>query len=391
MKDTRIADLVDQNYVHAYVLYYFGIKFFDYSEQTLAQVCAECGLKIEQVVKELESPTHLQEADLPLVSYPVDLVIEYLKHSHFLFIKHKLPYIARLVEAFKANHPDFETIERDLKLVFPLFVEDFIEHIYEEEDTLFVYINALERALKGKYNQGKLFYLMEKNSIQKFAMEHEAHDDEMEGIRKITKDYELGSNGLLHIKVLYNELKAFEKSLITHARIENEILYPKAMVLENKVKQLFFEKVKFNWSFQPDIMGRVLAIDYGKKRTGIAVTDPLRIIATPLDTYPTNELLKILKAYLLKEQVDEFVIGMPKTLMNEDSETAPLVRKFVEELKKTFPDKPVHLADERFTSSMAKRAMIDGGMSKKDRQVKGNVDKISATIILQSFMDTIQR
>jgi len=246
LKNTLISDLVDRNYVHAYVLFYFGIHFFEYSEKTLEEVCRECGLKVEQVIHELESPTHLQEADLPLLSYPIDLIIEYLKHSHFLFIKHKLPYIARLVENFKANHDDFRSIERDLKTVFPLFVEDFIEHIYEEEDTLFVYIQALERASKGPYNWGKLFYLMEKNAVQKFAMEHEAHDDEMEGIRKITKDYELGANAPLHVKVIYSELKAFERNLITHARIENEILFPKAMVLENKVKQAFFEKVKFN-------------------------------------------------------------------------------------------------------------------------------------------------
>ncbi len=137
-------------------------------------------------------------------------------------------------------------------------------------------------------------------------------------------------------------------------------------------------------------MGRILAIDYGTKRTGIAVTDTLRIIATPLETVPSNDLLNFLKVYLQKETVDEFVVGMPKTLKNEDSEIAPLVRKFVEELKKTFPDKPVHLADERFTSSMAMRAMIDGGMKKRDRQVKGNVDKISATIILQSFLDAVR-
>jgi putative Holliday junction resolvase len=133
-------------------------------------------------------------------------------------------------------------------------------------------------------------------------------------------------------------------------------------------------------------MGRILAIDYGLKRTGVAVTDTLRIIATPLETVPSEELLTFLKSYLQKEAVDEFVVGMPKTLKNEDSENAPRVRAFVEELKKTFPEKPVHLADERFTSSMAKQAMIDGGMKKKDRQVKANVDKISATIILQSFL-----
>lgn len=137
---------------------------------------------------------------------------------------------------------------------------------------------------------------------------------------------------------------------------------------------------------QYQYMGRIMAIDYGKKRTGIAVTDPLRIIATPLDTIPTQVLLQFLTQYLQKEAVDEFVVGMPKTLLNEDSETAPLVRAFVSELKKKFPEKTIHLVDERFTSSMARRAMIDGGMKKKDRQVKGNVDKISATIILQSFM-----
>lgn len=138
-------------------------------------------------------------------------------------------------------------------------------------------------------------------------------------------------------------------------------------------------------------MGRVLAIDYGLKRTGIAVTDPLRIIATPLETVPTKDLLMFLKNYVSREPVDEFVVGMPKTLKNQDSEIAPMVRKFVHILKETFPSKPVAEVDERFTSSMAQRAMIEGGMKKKDRQVKGNVDKISATLILQSFLDTAKR
>jgi putative holliday junction resolvase len=134
-------------------------------------------------------------------------------------------------------------------------------------------------------------------------------------------------------------------------------------------------------------MGRILAIDYGKKRTGLAVTDPLRIIATALDTVDTATLLEFLKKYLAKETVDEFVVGMPKTLKNEDSEIAPLVRVFVQVLKKEFPEKPIHLADERFTSKIAQQAMIAGGMKKKDRQIKANVDKISATIILQDFMN----
>jgi putative Holliday junction resolvase len=138
-------------------------------------------------------------------------------------------------------------------------------------------------------------------------------------------------------------------------------------------------------------MGRVLAIDYGIKRTGLAVTDPMRIIATALETVPTHGLLQYLKTYLQREPVDEFVIGMPKTLNNEDSEIAPQVRKFVAALKKSFPSRPVHEVDERFTSSMAQRAMIEGGMKKKDRQIKGNADKISATLILQSFLDAVKR
>ena len=138
-------------------------------------------------------------------------------------------------------------------------------------------------------------------------------------------------------------------------------------------------------------MGRIIAIDYGIKRTGLAVTDALRIIATPLETVLTPDVLLFLQKYVTYEVVDEFVVGMPKNLKNEDSEIAPLVRSFVEKLKLAFPDKPVHLADERFTSSMAMKAMIEGGMKKKHRQVKGNVDKISATIILQSFLEQSQR
>lgn len=237
---------MDQNYVHGYVLDYFGVRFYEYSGYTLEQVCRERSLKIEQVMRELESPTYLKETPLPLGAYPIDLIIEYLKHAHFLFIKHKLPYIARLVESFRAHHADFTNLEKDLKLVFPLFVEDFIHHIYEEEDTLFSYIQLLERALKGKCNLSRLYYQLEKNSIHKFAVEHEAHDDEMEGIRKITRNYSLEPAAPLHIKVIFQELKEFGESLTTHARIENEVLFPKAMALENRVKVAFFDKVRFN-------------------------------------------------------------------------------------------------------------------------------------------------
>ncbi|WP_045460042.1 Holliday junction resolvase RuvX [Sporocytophaga myxococcoides] len=138
-------------------------------------------------------------------------------------------------------------------------------------------------------------------------------------------------------------------------------------------------------------MGRILAIDYGRKRVGLAVTDPLKIIATALDTIDESKVLDFLKAYCSKEDVEAFVVGMPKTLDNNDSENAKYVKAFSEKLIKMLPSIPIHFIDERFTSSMALNAMIAGGMKKKDRREKGNIDKISATIILQSFLEQQRR
>lgn len=135
-------------------------------------------------------------------------------------------------------------------------------------------------------------------------------------------------------------------------------------------------------------MGRILAIDYGLKRTGIAVTDPLRIIATALETVESEKLINYLTAYFQKEPVDQLVVGMPRRLNNEDTDMTPHVRKLVVQLQLNFPEKPVALVDERFTSSIALQTMISGGMKKKDRRIKGNVDKISATLILQSFLES---
>ena len=135
-------------------------------------------------------------------------------------------------------------------------------------------------------------------------------------------------------------------------------------------------------------MARILALDYGLKRTGIAVTDPLRIIATALETVETEKLINYLIAYFQKEPVDQLVVGMPRRLNNEDTDMTPHVRQLVVQLKQKFPEKPVALIDERFTSSIARQTMISGGMKKKDRRVKGNVDKISATLILQSYLES---
>ncbi|WP_018621923.1 Holliday junction resolvase RuvX [Spirosoma luteum] len=135
-------------------------------------------------------------------------------------------------------------------------------------------------------------------------------------------------------------------------------------------------------------MARLLAIDYGAKRTGIAVTDPLQLIASGLETVPSHEVLKFLKTYIVREPVDAFIVGLPKGLDGLDTDNTPRVRKFVTHLQNALPDIPVHWHDERFTSVMALQAMISNGSTKKDRRQKGNIDKISAAIILQSFMES---
>lgn len=137
-------------------------------------------------------------------------------------------------------------------------------------------------------------------------------------------------------------------------------------------------------------MGRLLAIDYGTKRTGLAVSDTLKIIANGLDTVPTHNLFDYLKSYLEKEDVECIVVGLPKQMNNEYSENMKYIRPFVNKLQKLYPGIKVEYYDERFTSSLAQRAMIDGGLKKKDRQNKALVDEISAVIILQGYMESLR-
>ena len=134
---------------------------------------------------------------------------------------------------------------------------------------------------------------------------------------------------------------------------------------------------------------RILALDYGTKRTGIAVTDPLKIIATGLTTVDTPKLFPFLKDYFSKEEVELIIIGEPKNLDDSDTHASDPVRKAIEKLKKEFPKIPIRTVDERYTSKMASRAMIDMGMKKKQRQDKRLVDEIAATIMLQDYLNTL--
>lgn len=134
-------------------------------------------------------------------------------------------------------------------------------------------------------------------------------------------------------------------------------------------------------------MGRVLAIDYGRKRTGLAVTDPLQIIANGLTTVQTAELMDFILNYIQKEPVERIIVGLPKTVTGECSENMQNIKPFVAKLQKALPDIPVEYFDERFTSVLAQKAILAGGVKKKARQNKALVDEVSATIILQGWME----
>ncbi len=134
-------------------------------------------------------------------------------------------------------------------------------------------------------------------------------------------------------------------------------------------------------------MGRILAIDYGRKRVGLAVTDPCGIIATGLQTVPAHEVLVFLQQYITKEKVDLFVVGHPKQMDNSDSESMQYIKPFLKALKRKFPEIPVEMYDERFTSVLAHKALLEGGAKKKTRQDKALIDTMSATIILTSYME----
>ena len=134
-------------------------------------------------------------------------------------------------------------------------------------------------------------------------------------------------------------------------------------------------------------MGRILALDYGRKRTGVAVSDPLQLIAGGLDTVETHRLEAFLADYLARNEVDTIVVGMPRQADGTPSESYTYIKPFVDKLRKTYPHLPIEWVDERYTSVLAQRALIAGGVKKSDRRNKALIDKVSATIILQSYME----
>lgn len=244
----KISDLVTEYYGYAAVLHDFGIEFYHYNEQTVEEACQAKGLNTKQIIHGLLQASHQVDKNQPenLANYPIDLLIQYLRFNHDNFTKEKLPYMSSLIQNLDNEIIKEKQIIKDLQLLFPLFIDDFIHHIHEEENIFFNHISLLFQASQGKYNAAKLYYQMEKYSIQYFALDHHNHDGEMSGIRELTNNYDLDSNPSLHLRVIFSELKALETDLKTHARIEDEILFIKALHLEKQVKEMLNKKSQLN-------------------------------------------------------------------------------------------------------------------------------------------------
>jgi regulator of cell morphogenesis and NO signaling len=245
IKEKTIEQIISENHFVAEALHFLGIHFNNYSSKTIEDVCKEKGLSLNLVLQKIQEES-IPKPHKELIKFDnlsLDLLIEYLKHNHFIFIKHRLPFIMTLVKNFEGDFPE---IKSELKLVFPLFVEDFVTHIYEEEDTLFNYILLLNSALDDQAILNKVQAKMMEHSIKQFYNDHEVHDDHLKGLRRLTNNFEISEIYDLNTKVVLTELKKLDEELHFHAKVENNILFPRALELERKVLAKLRSKIALN-------------------------------------------------------------------------------------------------------------------------------------------------
>ena len=243
---SSVGELVTENYVFAAVLHYFGISFYQYPGDSLEKVCQKHKVNPRQLIAQVESWAKQQEPSIEeLYLNPIELLVAYLKKKHYYFVRQELPFLSNLISGI-GPEAGYESLQADLRMMFPLFVEDFIHHIHEEESRLFKRIELLQDIEAGEFSTQDALVILEKDPIQYLADHHEIHDDEMLGIRKLTQDYSLEEHAPLTMKVLYHELQSFEKELAIHAKIEDELLFPKAVELEKEALRKIHKLIQTN-------------------------------------------------------------------------------------------------------------------------------------------------
>jgi regulator of cell morphogenesis and NO signaling len=241
-----IKELVEENYVFAAVLHYFGIDFFLYEHNSLNDVCRKFKVNPQQLIEELESWAAQKEPSFEeLYLKPIEVLMAYLKRKHYFFVRQELPFLSNMIGGIQVTG-SYSSILEDLKILFPLFVHDFIHHIHEEETTLFNRIKLLQEIESDVYRLTDALKIIENKPLGFLSEQHEAHDDEMVGIRKLTQDYAIQEDAPTSIKVLYHELQVFEKELHLHATIEDGLLFPKAIELEREVVRQLKKKITSN-------------------------------------------------------------------------------------------------------------------------------------------------
>lgn len=238
-----VAELVLEDHLYACVLDYFGVEFLKYQDDTLEKACQKHNLSIKAVIKEFKRRKLNHFTREKLTALPIEVIVGYLKTAHRSFTQDSLPFVCKLISDNTTNHNN--PVLRDLELIFPVFVEDFIYHIHEEEDTLFHYISTLYDYLTSGSKQGLTIHLMEKYAMNTFAMQH-VHDDEMRGIREITNHYTVSKNASLQERVLMKELHRLDQVIKAHADVEDMVLFKKAIALEEAVKAKIAKKIALN-------------------------------------------------------------------------------------------------------------------------------------------------
>ena len=235
MENKSVFDLVQNDFKYAKALNSFGIEFYNHYNATFGEICSKKGVNKDSLVGYRISLDESFDIDIETLNEsPINLVIEYLKHNHSYFIKNRLPYIKSLISNLTLEDKKYKFFN-DLKFVFPLFYEDFVDHILEEEKYIFTYILNLQQFDNKIKDHAKLFFASKKISLEEEAKEHRKEDSEMSGIRGLTKNYSIRNIDNLHLKVIFQELKEFDKELDLHSDIENKILFPRALKLQDKV------------------------------------------------------------------------------------------------------------------------------------------------------------